>query len=575
MMCEEAATSALVLANSDSTVVAGVIDGPTTKPLLPDRDSLCQEMDGREPLTGQRGVKVLAVVVAGSATRSLVAATRVLVLSVVRATGALLSSISPLLKFSNVVKLVFLWQFFLKPFMSGNKGGGSSSVKIQQFELKQHFLFGPVGYNSYQALPNDAVNVTGTINGSMKRGRPARATGDISPGGYFAMDIIAMAKFLRTAPPPYRVKRAEEQGERGDEVAVPLGVVAGEQWCKDDILTQRCVEEVTASTPPAFSSKPITLAFPAVAPVIVIDLRLNPNPEPEIKFLRDAVTFLIGFYRDYFQRSNSDTNKTQVDSVATAAKRQLEVVVVLESSGGSIHAYGLIAEQLKRLRSVPGITLTVCCDLVATSGGYMIASTASPGQLLASPFALIGSIGVAAPPALNVRQVLEVHGIKPIQVKSGHRKRRSGDLTLGTASDEDVQNLQENLDRAHAAFREHIMELRGDKISPDDYERVMSGDDWLGRDALRLGLVDRLVTSDEYLSEKLWNGSQVIHLFKKIKVNDDDMPWWQRILGLLLADGDAGASSRSGMTVLAPYTISIRTLLEIVAKLLDEHLTTS
>jgi ClpP class serine protease len=100
----------------------------------------------------------------------------------------------------------------------------------------------------------------------------------------------------------------------------------------------------------------------------------------------------------------------------------------------------------------------------------------------------------------------------------------------------------------------------------------MSGDDWLGRDALKLGLVDRLVTSDEYLNEKLREGSRVIHLLKNTKGRSDDKSWWLRILDMLVGDGDAGASTGHGKAVLAPRAAEIHALLEVAARLLAERL---
>ena len=71
---------------------------------------------------------------------------------------------------------------------------------------------------------------------------------------------------------------------------------------------------------------------------------------------------------------------------------QDEVVVCLESAGGMVPHYGLAASQLRRFRD-NNIPLTVCVDKIAASGGYLMACVAD--RILAAPFALIGSIGVA------------------------------------------------------------------------------------------------------------------------------------------------------------------------------------
>ena len=73
-----------------------------------------------------------------------------------------------------------------------------------------------------------------------------------------------------------------------------------------------------------------------------------------------------------------------------------------------VTADGLAAAHFARLKAA-GITSTACVDLVAASGGYMIASTAS--TILAAPFAIVGSIGVVGG-APNLHKLLEKGGVE-------------------------------------------------------------------------------------------------------------------------------------------------------------------
>ena len=56
---------------------------------------------------------------------------------------------------------------------------------------------------------------------------------------------------------------------------------------------------------------------------------------------------------------------------------------------------------------------------VAASGGYMIASQAH--QLIAAPFATVGSIGVIME-GLNFHEIARKYGIQPIVIKAGTNK---------------------------------------------------------------------------------------------------------------------------------------------------------
>src|SRR5665213_1456488 len=83
------------------------------------------------------------------------------------------------------------------------------------------------------------------------------------------------------------------------------------------------------------------------------------------------------------------------------------------------HSYGLAAAQLFRLRDA-GISLTVCVDKVAASGGYMMACTAN--KIVAAPFAIIGSIGVVAS-IPNFHRLLKKHDVDFEEMTAGEFKR--------------------------------------------------------------------------------------------------------------------------------------------------------
>lgn len=86
-------------------------------------------------------------------------------------------------------------------------------------------------------------------------------------------------------------------------------------------------------------------------------------------------------HKDYNSTNTNTTNLAKLKENKTMTMEQndtnvewqrtvmpLEVVVVLESSGGSAAEYALAAQQLQRLRNEPGITLTIVVDKVAASG---------------------------------------------------------------------------------------------------------------------------------------------------------------------------------------------------------------
>ena len=79
-----------------------------------------------------------------------------------------------------------------------------------------------------------------------------------------------------------------------------------------------------------------------------------------------------------------------------------------------VHAYGLAASQLSRIRE-KNIKLTIAVDKVAASGGYLMACVGD--RILAAPFAIIGSIGVITQ-IPNFSRLLKKHDIDYEQVLS-------------------------------------------------------------------------------------------------------------------------------------------------------------
>jgi len=198
--------------------------------------------------------------------------------------------------------------------------------------------------------------------------------------------------------------------------------------------------------------------------------------------------------------------RREVTAILAVADEGDEVLVSVESGGGMVHGYGLAASQLKRIKQ-KGLTLTIAVDKVAASGGYMMACIAD--KLIAAPFAIVGSIGVIAQ-IPNFNRVLKKHDIEFEQVTAGEYKRT---LTMfGENDDKGREKFKEELEETHVLFKEFVSEMRPEL----DIDKVATGAHWYGSQALALGLIDKIQTSDDYLMEShesrhLFNVSYVLH----------------------------------------------------------------
>jgi len=183
----------------------------------------------------------------------------------------------------------------------------------------------------------------------------------------------------------------------------------------------------------------------------------------------------------------------EVSALIDVADQQDEVVVRLESAGGLVHAYGLAAAQLDRLREA-GLKTTVCIDKIAASGGYLMACTAE--HVKAAPFAVIGSIGVVAQ-IPNIHRLLKRHDIDVELLTAGKYKRT---LTmLGENTQEGREKFIDDLENTHRLFKGYVSERR----PAMDIESLATGEIWYGNDAMQKNLIDSVQTSEAYLTQRM------------------------------------------------------------------------
>ena len=187
--------------------------------------------------------------------------------------------------------------------------------------------------------------------------------------------------------------------------------------------------------------------------------------------------------------SEVDHLREEITAILCVAEAQDEVLVKLESGGGVVHGYGLAASRLQRIKA-KGLSLTVAVDKVAASGGYMMACVAD--KLIASQFAYIGSIGVLAQ-LPNFNKLLKKNDIEFEQHTAGEFKRT---LTVfGENNDEGRAKFKEEIEEIHVLFKDFVQSQRPEM----DIDKVATGEYWPGVKAKTLGLVDDLMTSDDYI----------------------------------------------------------------------------
>lgn len=181
--------------------------------------------------------------------------------------------------------------------------------------------------------------------------------------------------------------------------------------------------------------------------------------------------------------------REEITTVLSIAETCDEIILKLESPGGMVHAYGLAASQLQRIKDAK-IPLTICVDKVAASGGYMMACLAD--KLIAAPFAIIGSIGVVVQ-LPNFHKVLKKNDVDYEVISAGEFKRTLS--TFGEITDKGRAKVQEDVENIHDIFKQWVKTHR----PIVDVGRVATGETWVGMQAKERYLVDELNTSDDVL----------------------------------------------------------------------------
>lgn len=165
------------------------------------------------------------------------------------------------------------------------------------------------------------------------------------------------------------------------------------------------------------------------------------------------------------------------------SRRVPAVVLDIDSPGGSATASDDMYLALRRLAERKPLVAAV--RGVGASGSYLAAMAAH--RVVANPNAVVGSIGViAVGPRLRV--LLERVGVRVSETRAGRLKGLGAPWRDETPEEADKERAL--VDALYDAFVERVSE--GRKMAPERVRELATGEVWLAREALGLGLVDEI-----------------------------------------------------------------------------------
>lgn len=181
---------------------------------------------------------------------------------------------------------------------------------------------------------------------------------------------------------------------------------------------------------------------------------------------------------------------------AFADKRAPAVVIVVNSPGGSPVQARLISKRIRDLADENGKRVLVFVEDAAASGGYFIAVAGD--EIFADPSSIVGSIGVIFA-GFGFAEALQKLGVERRIYTAGRNKSTLDPFQ--PARDADIERLKGQELEIHEIFIDHVKARRGDRLKADD-DTLFTGEWWVGRRGVDLGLVDALGDIHEVLRQR-------------------------------------------------------------------------
>lgn len=240
------------------------------------------------------------------------------------------------------------------------------------------------------------------------------------------------------------------------------------------------------------------------------------------------------------------------------------VVIRINSGGGDAYASEQMWHQIMELKKVKPVVVSM--GGMAASGGYYMSCAAS--WIVAEPTTLTGSIGIFGTFPDAHRLMTEKLGFKYDKVATNKHSDMSITPFDRAFTSDELALLQKYINRGYSTFIQRVAE--GRKMKKADVEKIAQGRVWLGKDALKIRLVDQLGSIDDAIAKAA----------KLAKVQDYSTcsyPIAKDWTESLFSEGKGGSYLDEQMRLLLgeyyePFVImrGIRSMSPVQARMLDE-----
>lgn len=171
------------------------------------------------------------------------------------------------------------------------------------------------------------------------------------------------------------------------------------------------------------------------------------------------------------------------------------MVFRVNSPGGSAYASEQIWHAVKLIQE-QGIPVVVSMGDCAASGGYYISCEAD--YIFAEPTTITGSIGIFGL-IPNIAKLRDKIGYDIDCVGTNKHAAMQSTMTMKGLDETERAMMQSMIERGYDLFTSRCAE--GRNMPQDEIKKIGEGRVWLGKDALKLGLVDELGNIDNAIAK--------------------------------------------------------------------------
>lgn len=184
------------------------------------------------------------------------------------------------------------------------------------------------------------------------------------------------------------------------------------------------------------------------------------------------------------------------------------ILLHIDSPGGTVSGVGDLADYIKNNKK----QINAYCEDLTASAAYWVASQC--GTIYSSPHTLIGSLGTYTV-IYDMSEMYEKEGIKTIVIRSSALKAPG--IPGEEVQDAQIASIQREVMAINDDFMQSIQSSRGQIIKNEAY----TGQVYLAPEALELGLVDKLLTFEDTITDIISNieyeGDEIMTVQEKIE----------------------------------------------------------